>query len=218
MFIVSIKPETGGEASKLELSDGSFFLFRACYLPPNVDTSLGETAEGRAAEGREISDDEEAAFRFAAACLRTEKTALRLLARAEQNTFGLSRKLEKRGYDPACVRAVLEQLGETGLLDDRRYARLWLETRLCRQSSGPWRLLAALRSRGIDSDDAEAALKESLDDETEFRLLLRYTEKFLRKHKTAGDSDEERRALKYTLKREGFSPQNIQRFFDSQDY
>jgi regulatory protein len=177
------------------------FLFKDCYLPAHVPD---------VAEGREIGGDEEAGFRFAAACLRAEKAALQLIARAEQNSFGLGRKLEKRRYDPACVRAVIARLVETGLLDNSRYCRLWLETKIARQATSPWRLLAALRSRGIDRQDAQQALRDLLDDDGELLLLRRYAEKLERKRAKRAEPP----PLKYLLKSEGFSSLAIQRFFE----
>jgi regulatory protein len=204
MTIVSIKYESADGLRRIGLSDGSLFSFKTCYLPLVFDT----------AEGIEINEAEEEGLRFASACLRAEKMALRLIARAEQTCLGLTRKLEKRGHDSACVRGVISQLCESGLLDDRRYARLWLDARISRQSSSPRRLLIALSARGIDRDDTAFALKEALDDEAEFLLLKRYVEKLKRKRKLNSDDGDDGPSLKYLLKSEGFSSLVIQRFLD----
>jgi len=176
--------------------------------------------ESGTADSPEISSSEQENSPFALACLRAEKTALHLIARAEQNTAGISLKLTKRGYDSACIQTVIARLCEAGLLDDRRYARLWLGSRINQRAASPRRLFAALCSRGIDHDDAEAALKETLDDETELRLLERYAHKLQFRQK--GDDDDDspaaaRRALRYTLKSEGFSSAAIECFFDNQE-
>jgi regulatory protein len=210
MKILSIKTGADADLRRMELSDGSLFSFKINYLPPlYADESLYTPGS---AEGRAISPDEEEGFRFASACLRAEKAALQLIARAEQTVFNLSLKLEKRGHDSLCVRAVIGRLCELGLLDDNRYARLWLESRLARVTS-PRRLLAALRARGIDRHDAEDALQHTLDAETEQRLLERYAQKIRRK---LGDDDSAaaRRDLRRTLKGEGFSLAAIQIFFE----
>jgi regulatory protein len=133
---------------------------------------------------------------------------LQLIARAEQNIFGLTRKLEKRGYDPVCTRTVISELCELGLLDDRRYARLWLESKITRHTSSPRRLLIALCARGINRDDANFVLKEVLNDEIEYLLLKRYAEKLKRRR------DSIKSSLKYLFKSEGFSSLLIERFFD----
>jgi regulatory protein len=213
MTIVSIKTGTDGELRRIELSDGSLFSFKTCYLPPVfLDESFYSPGTG---EGKDLNADEEKAFRFASACLRVEKAALQLIARAEQNFFGLSRKLEKRGHDSACVRSVLAHLSELELVDDCRYARLWLESRLSRLSGSPRRLLAALRGRGIDRDDAESALKDCLNPEIEEQLLKHYVEKHRLAEKT--ETSSEVLSLKYLLKNEGFSYSAVQNYMDEQE-
>ena len=208
MTIVSLKTEAGGGLNRIELSDGSLFSFRICYLPPELfNINLAPDT----AQGREISAAEEAAFRHASACLRAEKAALRLIARAEQSTAGMAGKLQKRGHEAACVSAVISRLSELRLLDDNRYAQLWLESRL-RLARSPRRLLSSLCARGIDRDDAESALKAVLDEETELSLLTRFAKKHARK--AGGEGEGVTRSLKYLLKSEGFSHVTIQRFLD----
>jgi len=165
------------------------------------------------AEGREISAAQEEGIRFASACLRAEKAALRLIARAEQCRFGLARKLERRGHESACANAALSRLVELEFVDDRRFARFWLESAL-RLTRSPRRLLASLCNRGIDQDDAQAALKAVLDAETEWALLSRFTEKLKRSRKNAGEASI--RSLKYLLRSEGFSGAVIQRYFEGE--
>ena len=218
MTIISIKTGTGAEFRRIELSDGSFFSFKTCYLPPIfIDDALYTPGT---AEGREIGAGEEAGFRFASACLRAEQAALRLIARAEQNLAGLSRKLERRGHGQDCVRTVVSRLAELELLDDRRFARLWTESRLGRAKS-PRRLLSGLCVRGIDRDDAEAALNAVLDAETETALLGRFAAKqgrrgaALRFRFSGSEAENARRFLKFTLKSEGFSAAAIERFFEA---
>ena len=211
MIIVSLKSEAAGELNRIELSDGSLFSFRICYLPPEINST--DICDPNTAAGREITAIEEAAFRHASDCLRAEKTALRLIARAEQCSLGLSRKLEKRGHDETCVNAVISRLTELRLLDDSRFARLWLESRL-RYARSPRRLLSSLCGRGIDRDDAEAALKTALDEEAESAMLARFVKKHARK--ASGKSEGVTRSLKHLLKSESFSPQAIRRFFDEE--
>ena len=201
MTIVSIKTGIDGELQKVGLSNGSFFSFKACYLPP---TSFDKN---RLQIGFDLTEQEEEALHFASACLWAEKVALGLLTRAEQSAFGLKRKLEKRGHALACAKAVIAQLQEAGLLDDCRYAKLWLESKMSRQISSPWRLTAALHNRGIDRNDTNSALKAVLDDDGEFQLLQRFAGKLQRR-------TTEKNSLKYLLRNEGFSSKAIQRFFD----
>jgi regulatory protein len=201
MIVVSVKSGTVPETARIALSDGREFSLHRSYLPPPYGEEIFSFT------GREISAYEEESLRFAAACFRTERAALRLIARAEQTAFGISRKLERRGHDSACVRAVVARLTESGIVNDRRFAALWVQSRLTRNAESPLRLIRALRNRGIDREDAAGALKAVLGFEQESALLKRYLEK---NH----PREEKAYPLKRSLKHQGFSPAVIQSFWD----
>jgi regulatory protein len=203
MTIVSVKPGKDDDTRRLELSDGSLFSFKTCYLGAVFFDDTRYTA------GTEISPGEEECFRFASSCLRGERAALRLVGRAEQTSFGLGRKLERAGYSRSCVNAVLAQLQELKVVDDSRYARMWLQARLSCKAEGPRRLLAALRRRGIDRRNAEAALRAVLSPAAERTLLDHY----LKKNRLP----ETTRDAARVLKREGFSPGLIRDYRDDNE-
>jgi regulatory protein len=198
MKIISLTSADG--LYKAEFSDGSSFSFRSCYLPQEILKFLS------ALDPENLNPDVEEGLRFAADCLRAERAALRLIARAEQCSTGLSLKLGKRKFKANCTEAVISRLIELKLIDDRRFACLWLESRLGLRRS-PHRLLAGLVNRGIDMRGAKQILNEVLDEEAEFSLLLRFAEKYSKKYDT--------RELKHLFKREGFSSKSIELFFES---
>jgi regulatory protein len=202
MTVVSLKLETGSEpipsVFRIGLSDGSLFSFKFPYLPAEFQD------EGFFFPGRDLSSAEEEACRFAAACYRTERAALRLVARAEQTCRGITHKLELRGFAASCVQAVVSRLEGQEILNDERYAALWLHARLARCAEGPRKLLVALRRRGISSGDASAALQHVLDFQTESALLKGYLKK--NHPKNSQNSTFFKKQLKY----EGFSPSVIE--------
>jgi regulatory protein len=207
MTVVSIKttgPEAGPWISRIGLSDGSLFSLSHTYLP----SSLRD--EALPLPGTDLGGDEVEALRFAAACFRAERAALRLVARAEQTEAGLARKLERRGHSSACIRAAISHLAEREIVSDRRYARLWLQSRLIRDGRSPLQLLNALSGRGIDRDTARTALKSVLDFDHETALLRR----FLVKKRLSGAGKDS--FLKQRLKYEGFSPSVLQWFWEEE--
>ncbi|MDR0321872.1 MAG: recombination regulator RecX [Treponema sp.] len=151
------------------------------------------------------------------AYLRAEKAALRLIARAEQCTNGLIRKLERRKHDPASISEVISMLTKANLLNDSRFASLWLRSRL-RFARTPRRLLSSLCARGIDHDDAQAALQTALDPETENSLLARFVKKHARKAggKKGEKTEDIKRSLKFLLRGEGFSTAAIGQYLEEQ--
>ena len=142
---------------------------------------------------------------------KAEKAALRLIARAEQCSTGLARKLEIRGHKPDCVAQVISNLTEQRLIDDSRYARLWLQTRV-RLTRTPKRLLAGLCTKGIPREEAQSALNTVLDEEAELALLSRFAKKYAKK--AARKNENIITTLKCLLKNEGFSKQAIDNYFN----
>jgi len=154
---------------------------------------------------------EEETSRFTAACNEAEKVALRLIARAEQNSLALTVKLRKRGFDAITTREVVSRLLDRNLLDDTRYAEIWIRSRLStsRKNLTPLLLLNSLQKKGIDKGLSQKALKNVLDEETEYSLLLSYVEKSnIMKNKTKW-------AIKAQFKKEGFSYEVLDRFYSS---
>jgi regulatory protein len=209
MTVVSLKAGTGAGSTpqvlRIGLSDGSLFSFKLPYLPAELRD------EGVFSPGRDLSSTEEDACRFAAACYRTERAALRLVARAEQTRRGIARKLEIRGFTPSCIRAVVTYLGDLEIISDERYAVLWLHARLARSAEAPRKLLAGLCRRGISSRAAEEALKKVLDFQTESALLKGYLKK---KHTRNPQTD---KYVKKQLKYEGFSPGVIEMVWEAEE-
>lgn len=98
------------------------------------------------------------------------------MARAEQSRAGLVKKLRMRGFSAAEAAQALDRLAEEGMVDDLRFAGLWVNARLRHKPASPRNLRAALRSRGIDRKTAEEAVKTALEDAGEAQLLQRYIE------------------------------------------
>jgi regulatory protein len=214
--------ENGEALVKLVFSNGSHLSLKLCYLSlfqnsvsleqPHLGDYCGDPASW--GKGRELSVSEEETLRFAASCYKAERIGMRLVARAEQNSAGLEAKLGSRGFSRPQIQAVVSRFLEMDLLNDRRYAKLWLQSRLARRNGpapGPRRLMAKLRNRGIANADISAAFDDVLTGEAEWALLMRFLEK---NRIFAGDDG---RSLRSRLRFEGFSASILERFFDGND-
>ena len=209
--LISIQKSRKHGPAKADFSDGSSLLFTNEYLPYGGMDSIAWEA------GRDLNDEEEKAIRFAADCYRAEKTALHLVARAEQNSFGLIAKLERRGYAAAVAKAVVSCFLSRSLLDDRRYTERWIRMRLrSGKAFSPRWLLVSLGKKGINRDSSRTALEEVLDPETEYALLLRFLEKNTVKNPGASGINGDI-SMRIHLKYEGFSTDVLDMYFSNKN-
>jgi regulatory protein len=88
---------------------------------------------------------------------RVRAKALALLARREHSAQELKSKLLDRGYERTAVEAVLSSLEGQSLLSDARFVQEFVAARV-RRGSGPMKIRAELRGRGVEGELVDQAL------------------------------------------------------------
>src|SRR6478736_2875860 len=67
-------------------------------------------------------------------------------------------QVTKRGYPGDVSTAVLDRLGEVGLVDDADFAEQWVRSRRVNAGKGKRALVVELRKKGVDDEVITAAL------------------------------------------------------------
>ena len=98
---------------------------------------------------------------------RAMAEAHRLIDHRMRTRRELAVKLRSRGRPEEVIDQVLDRLEHAGLIDDGRFARLWIDERLRRRPAGLSLLRRELRQKGIDAEVVDAALEESASREGE---------------------------------------------------
>lgn len=153
---------------KVGLSDGSFLLLRASFLAngiPYPELSIV------------LSPAQHEAFSRAADAYAAELTALRLVALREHSRYLLRMKLRQRKCSEHSISLVVDRLTQFGLVDDERFARLWVESRIASKCESRAKLFGGLVDRGISRDTAERVLRFCDDEESEVRRAKKMMDK-----------------------------------------
>lgn len=134
---------------------------------------------------------------------RAMTEAHRLIDHRMRTRRELAVRLRSKGRPDEVIDQVLDRLEHAGLIDDGRFARLWIDERLRRRPAGLSLLRRELRQKGIDAEVVEAALEESASREGEseraYEALRRQSHRYARL-----DRDAAHRRMVAFLGRRGF--------------
>jgi len=119
-----------------------------------------------------LSDADLEALRRAEQQQRAYGDALRLLNYRPRSTAEVRQRLRERGYDAEQIEAVVARLLGAGLLDDRAFARLWVENRLLNSPRGRQGLAAELRQKGVAPEVIAGVLDEAAEEQDEAAQAL----------------------------------------------
>jgi regulatory protein len=111
-------------------------------------------------KGQELSEAEIAELRHKDAIVKAADNIANLLSYRPQSTQEIRQKLGKKGYEEAVIESAIERMTRMGYLDDRSFARFWIESRSRSKPLGKQALTYELRQKGI----ADAILRELLDE------------------------------------------------------
>ena len=102
--------------------------------------------------------------------------ALDYLGRRDRSVREVREKLLTKEFPDTVVEQVVDGLQKAALLDDRNFARRWIESKMRNRPSGPARIVQDLQRRGVERNIVEEVLEEfqgALGTEEEATALLR---------------------------------------------
>jgi regulatory protein len=99
---------------------------------------------------------------------------------------------------------VIAELREQGMVDDARFARVWAESRVASGQSGPHRVRAELRGKGVLPALIEEAVEAVFGTQREAELAAAIAERHLRRMRSL-PLEVRLRRLAGLLRRRGFS-------------
>ncbi len=155
-------------------------------------------------QGKDIGPAELLQLESESLYTEVRQKALALLAQREHSHEELKRKLRIRFPDRvAHIKRCLEEVHSLQYQSDKRFARLFIESRLNNRRKGPHMILADLQQRGITREIAQSLLEEQTDREFWLNRIRDNLEDFFK----AGKKNK-RSVLGQKLFRRGF-PQDL---------
>jgi len=166
----------------------------------------GEYAFGLAAEeatrlhiGQQLSDVEVEGLLEADRLQTVYQRALHFLSYRPRSVEEVRRNLTDKGFSEDAVEATLRRLEEAGLLDDREFARFWVEQRRDFRPRSIAMLRHELRQKGVPPAVISHALTDLDEDELAYETACRFAGRL-----SSLPLDEFRRKLNGYLARRGF--------------
>ncbi len=150
--------------------------------------------------GQALSDDDVARLQEQDEVERAYERALNFLSYRPRSVAEVRRNLRKKKIDDEVVEAAIERLTRAGLLNDREFARYWVDNRVQFKPRGERALRYELREKGVVSSSIAEAL-EDFDEESAARKVAEAGARRLAHH----EPRDFRRKLEGYMSRRGFS-------------
>ncbi len=93
--------------------------------------------------------------------------ALTFLSYRPRSAREVEQRLRKKGYSPVQIEAAISRLQRQGYVDDRAFARFWIDNRQTFSPRGPRLLRSELRQKGVSQEVVDEALASYRDDQAQ---------------------------------------------------
>jgi len=140
---------------------------------------------------------------------RAKDYAFKLLSYRPRSIKEIWNRLKKKDYSSKVILEVIKSLKRLKFLNDREFARMWVESRIKTRPMGRHRLEQELNQKGIDRDLIEKTLSD-YEEEEEIELAKELTQRKLKRSYRNLDEVTTKRRLYSFLQRRGFSYDIIQ--------
>jgi regulatory protein len=163
--------------------------------------------------GDEITESTLDTLRTEDAKVRAYQTAMRYLSYRPRSVKEIQSRLEREDIDDKIIGQTIGRLLEQNLIDDRKYAELFTESRIQHKPVGISRLRRELRQKGIAGQIIEEIEQRYFGDEDEYRRAFLLADKKLRSDRRTDPIGRKRRLAAF-LGRRGFEWDTINRILE----
>jgi regulatory protein len=142
------------------------------YLDGQFAFGLAAAEAIKLRRGQSLSDQDIETLKTRDKVEIARQQVLGLLEHRPRSVEEIRRYLNRKEYPVEVVDQVIERLTDVGLLDDRAFARFWLENRLEFRPRGEHALRQELRQKGVPPDVIAELLTEHDESDAAYRAAL----------------------------------------------
>jgi regulatory protein len=175
------------------------------FLDGEFAFGLSSLVAGWLEIGQSLSDEKIAALKVYDEQEIAFQRTLRLINYRTRSHQEIDRYLNKLQYSQETIAAVQDRLKQAGVLDDRQFAKIWVENRVEFRPRSHRMLTLELRQKGIDNEIIESTLETTIPDGD---LAYKAAIKQQRKYRNLDWENFQRKLTAY-LSRRGFNYETI---------
>jgi len=145
---------------------------------------------------------------------RARNNAYMLLRQRPRSVYEIRNRLKLKGYADTLIKDVVASLERAGELNDERFARFWVESRMHMNPAGDVVLKHELKRNGINDSIIEVVLTEKAEKYDEYEIALSMAKDRFERLKKLDRRKATKRIYDYLLRR-GFKYDNIRRVVEN---
>lgn len=152
--------------------------------------------------GKQLKDKDLKQIYYKEKISKARMYALKLLSYRERSEWEIKKRMKRKGYQKEIIEDTLDYLKEQGLINDERFARIWIEDRI-KGGYGRRRIYYELSEKRVDKEIVDELIKKLCPRVNEISTAFHLIEKnkrFLKEEKNSRI-----RKISAFLERRGFS-------------
>lgn len=145
--------------------------------------------------------------------VRARNNAYILLRSRPRSEQEIRARLKLKGYDGTVIEEVLSGLKHTGDIDDRKFARVWVDSRMHLNPAGDVVLRHELKEKGVPEPIIEEALAEKAETYDEREIALNIARERFERLKRLDRKKATKRLYDFMIRR-GFKYDTVRRVIE----
>jgi len=145
---------------------------------------------------------------------RVRNNAYALLRQRPRSEYEIRSRLKLKGYGEAVIEEVVAALKKLNEIDDKKFAHIWMESRMQMNPMGDVVLRQELKEKGVNDTIIEATLAEKAEKYDEYEMAFNMAKERFDRFKKLNCQKAMKRVYDFLVRR-GFKYDNIRRILDN---